>query len=279
MSLDDLRKQIDDLDERIVALLNERAACAAEIGRVKAKTSADVFVPAREQAVFDHVCGVNKGPLSDTHLRFIFREVMSATKNIEGGISVAYWNPPNFSTYRAAQLKFGSSARFEERHSVEEVFARLAAGECNYAVVPIENTVEGTEISVLDAFAEYELGILGEVGLRRELPNSDTSVYERYFIIQQDVKLAGEKCSVCLELEDKSGALVQVLGLFKSFSLSLSKLESRPIPERPGEYLFFIDFKGQTDEAFMQEVLAALKEVSNQVKFLGAYSVDITGHA
>ena len=77
MSLEELRKQIDELDSRIVQLINERAKIVREIGKLKADGNKSVYTPHREQAVYANATGANAGPLSDETVRAVFREIMS----------------------------------------------------------------------------------------------------------------------------------------------------------------------------------------------------------
>src|ERR1044071_1772631 len=99
MSIDDHRKAIDDLDQRIVALLSERAGHAQAIGSVKAKQSAAAFAPSREQQVLDRLSALNPGPLPDRSLHAIYREIMSACRALERVIAVGYWGPAGSNTH------------------------------------------------------------------------------------------------------------------------------------------------------------------------------------
>jgi chorismate mutase len=76
MEIADWRKKIDGLDEQIVRLISERAAAAAEIGKLKAQNSAPIYEPKREQAVFEHVRSVNPGPLSGTQIQHVYERLM-----------------------------------------------------------------------------------------------------------------------------------------------------------------------------------------------------------
>jgi len=86
MSLQTLRAQIDEIDARLVPLLNERTKAALEIGRLKKKNGEQICVPEREQAVLDHVTGINQGPLSDTLLKQIFHSIIEASKAVEENV-------------------------------------------------------------------------------------------------------------------------------------------------------------------------------------------------
>ncbi len=83
MEIADWRTKIDELDEQIVQLLNQRAAAAVEIGRLKHTTGAPIYEPNREQTVFDHVAKVNPGPLTAGQLQDIYYRVMDVMRTLQ----------------------------------------------------------------------------------------------------------------------------------------------------------------------------------------------------
>ena len=83
MEIADWRAQIDDLDEQIVRLLNQRAAAAVEIGRIKQRTASAIYEPTREQAVFAHVAEINPGPLTAAQLQDIDYRVMDVMRSLQ----------------------------------------------------------------------------------------------------------------------------------------------------------------------------------------------------
>jgi chorismate mutase-like protein len=81
MDIADWRKQIDHLDEQLVALLNQRAAAAVAIGRIKSENTAPIYEPKREQQVYEHVRSVNAGPLTAAEVQDIFERIMDVMRN------------------------------------------------------------------------------------------------------------------------------------------------------------------------------------------------------
>ena len=69
MSVDKYRKQIDEIDEKIIGLLNDRIKAALEIGSVKDKTDCEVYVPSREKQVLERVAELNSGPLKEESIQ------------------------------------------------------------------------------------------------------------------------------------------------------------------------------------------------------------------
>lgn len=77
------RDRIDALDREILRLMNERLACAHEIGRIKRIIGMPVYVPAREEEVLANVCAANTGPLADASVRRLFERLIDETRSSE----------------------------------------------------------------------------------------------------------------------------------------------------------------------------------------------------
>ena len=71
-SLEKLRLRIDELDSELLKLLNERAKCVINIGKIKQKEKKDVLVPLREKELLDRLRKVNKGPMKDAMVIYLF---------------------------------------------------------------------------------------------------------------------------------------------------------------------------------------------------------------
>ena len=78
-----LRDRIDALDEQIVGLLNERAACALEIGEIKRGIGMAIYQPGREKDVLDHVRRVNPGPLDGDAVMRLFERIIDEARRLE----------------------------------------------------------------------------------------------------------------------------------------------------------------------------------------------------
>ncbi len=83
VTLDDLRARIDELDEQLVILLNQRAAHALEIGRLKHELGIELYQPGRERQVHAHVRAVNDGPLSDDAVQRLFERIIDEARRLE----------------------------------------------------------------------------------------------------------------------------------------------------------------------------------------------------
>lgn len=83
MDIEALRARIDEIDERLVALLSERAACALAIGKLKEVAGVPIYQPTREAEVLRHVRTVNIGPLDDDAIGRLFERVIDEARRLE----------------------------------------------------------------------------------------------------------------------------------------------------------------------------------------------------
>lgn len=81
--LDELRRRIDEIDDRLVDLLNARAACALAIGRVKKAAGLELYQPSRESDVLAHVQQINGGPLDDGAVKRLFERIIDEARRLE----------------------------------------------------------------------------------------------------------------------------------------------------------------------------------------------------
>jgi len=164
MSIDELRAQIDDLDQHLVSLLTQRAELARKIGQLKGERG-PAYSPEREAQVLENVTARGDGPLGADALRAIFREVISACRALEAPITVAYPGPPGSFSHEAAVSRFGSSVHYVAARDIASVFAELMQRRADYGVVPVETSMAGAVSDTLDMFPDYDETVCGEVVL------------------------------------------------------------------------------------------------------------------
>ncbi|MEW6353893.1 MAG: prephenate dehydratase [Pseudomonadota bacterium] len=166
--LSDLRACIDALDEKIQALISERAACAQRVGHAKrdASGAADYYRPEREAEILRKVLARNRGPLGDEDMARLFREIMSACRALEQPMKIAFLGPDGTFTQSAALKHFGHSVSAVPLGAIDQVFHAVESGAAAYGVVPVENSTEGVVSHTLDMFMRSPLKICGEVELR-----------------------------------------------------------------------------------------------------------------
>ena len=163
MNIPEHRKAIDQFDEQIVRLLNERTRHVLEIGAIKLKSGEEIYAPHRELAVLQRLCKLNSGPITGESLRAIYREIMSSALSLEKSMTIAYLGPEATFTHQAALRRFGASLRYAPQKTIADVFADVARHRADYGVVPVENSTEGVVTHTLDMFADSELKIVAQI--------------------------------------------------------------------------------------------------------------------
>jgi chorismate mutase/prephenate dehydratase len=158
-----LRQRIDAIDNHMLQLLSERAQLAHRIGEIK---HGNLYRPEREAQVLKRIAATNPGPLPETAVRTIFREVMSACLALEQPLRIAYFGPAGTFTESAAKKHFGSAPTFTPYLTIDDVFRAVESGQADYGVVPVENSTEGSVGRTLDLMLTSPLMICGEVNLR-----------------------------------------------------------------------------------------------------------------
>ena len=83
MTLSDWRRQIDQIDRKLVELLNQRSRCALEIGKLKQAENLPLYQPEREREVLENAERVNSGPLTDAAIRRLFERIIDEARSAE----------------------------------------------------------------------------------------------------------------------------------------------------------------------------------------------------
>jgi chorismate mutase/prephenate dehydratase len=161
------RAEIDAIDGELLRLINARARCAIEIGRIKRGGSASTMLyrAEREAEVLRGVRDRNPGPLPAEDAVRIVREIMSACLALEQPLGVAYFGPAGTYTHAAAQKHFGSAVNFLPVPGIDDVVREVEARGVQFGVVPIENSLEGPINLSHDLLYGSTLTVCGEVVL------------------------------------------------------------------------------------------------------------------
>ncbi len=349
MSLEELRKKIDGLDEKLVELINQRAQVAMEIGKLKAAKSAPIYAPDREKAVLDKLSARNKGPLPDKALAAVWREIMSGSFFLERPLRIGYLGPQGSFSHNAAILKFGQSVDYEALADIRAIFEEVSKGHSDFGIVPIENSAGGGVRESLDAFVETDVVICAEINmaihhnLMANCPMSQIkSIYSqpeifaqcrnwlagafkdaqlipmassskaaqlaatepnsaaiasavaaevyglkilcqdiedisnnitRFLIIsKEDAKPTGDdKTIILFSTAHRTGALVDVLNVFREYGINMTNIGSRPNKKREWEYYFFVDFLGHRLDEPVKKALEEARTHCLQLSVLGSF--------
>jgi chorismate mutase/prephenate dehydratase len=156
-----LRARIDAVDDALLALLSERAALAQAVGH--AKQGESIYRPEREAQIIRRLRAANPGPLPGDSVERLIREIMSACRALEETIRVAYLGPAGTFSQQAVRKHFGLAVDALAESDIDACFQAVETGRAEYAVVPVENSTEGTIGRTLDLIVASPLKACGEV--------------------------------------------------------------------------------------------------------------------
>ncbi len=163
MSLDELRRRIDEIDARILELLLERARVAEQVGGLKDSADAAIYAPDREARLLRRLTAGELAPLDAEAVQAVFREIVSICRGLQRLPAVAYLGPEHTFSHLAARKRFGRSARLIPVASIGDIFDAVQRGNADFGVAPIQNSTEGVVGTTLDSLLETSLRICAEV--------------------------------------------------------------------------------------------------------------------
>ncbi|OGR85738.1 MAG: hypothetical protein A2901_01100 [Elusimicrobia bacterium RIFCSPLOWO2_01_FULL_54_10] len=160
--LNKIRKQIDRIDDAILAQLLKRAGLAKKIWQVKSEIGEGVYSSTREREILDRLLSKKVAPLSAEDIESIFQEIINASRNVQKRLRVSFFGPESTFTHQAARKHFGKGAEMIPQKSISDVFPDVEKSRADYGVVPIENSTEGVVNHTLDMFMNSDLMICAE---------------------------------------------------------------------------------------------------------------------
>ena len=140
--------------------------------------------------------------------------------------------------------------------------------------------------SALKLVAEYQNPTIGAIASEQAAENSGLEVlsyginnyqenYTRFLLVaKKGIEVPSAipaKTTLTLQTPQKPGALLDCLQVFKSHGINMTKLESRPVPTKPWQELFYIDFEGNTADLLIEKAIIELKQIASDVSLLGSY--------
>ncbi len=163
MDLLELRNGIDEVDDKLLALLNERMELVRKVGEVKRTTNTIIYRPEREKQILDRLMENNQGLLTRQAIDAIFFEIFAVSRNLELPERISYLGPEGSFTHQAAEGRFGAMSEYLVLPTIHSVFESVETGRAKFGVVPIENNQEGIVVETVDYLREKNLTIVAEV--------------------------------------------------------------------------------------------------------------------
>jgi len=165
-TLDDCRNAIDNIDNKILELLNERMGVVERVGEIKNVAGTAIYRPEREKAIINRLSKLNnesKGLLNESAIEAIFLEIFAVARNLELPERIAFLGPEGSFTHQAAESRFGAMSEYLPLSSIHSVFKTMEASRAKYGVVPIENSRDGIVGETLDYLAKSSVKIVAEL--------------------------------------------------------------------------------------------------------------------
>lgn len=164
MDLQELRQQIDEIDNRLLDLLNKRTEIVKQVGDLKRATNTIIYRPEREKAIIDRLAAMNHGrTLNRLAIEAIYLEIFAVSRNIELPERISYLGPEGSFTHQAAESRFGGMSEYISLPSIRSVFESVDTSRVRFGVVPIENNREGIVNETIDLLYELDIKIVAEV--------------------------------------------------------------------------------------------------------------------
>ena len=171
------------------------------------------------------------------------------------------------------------------------VFSAIESGLCQYGVLPLENSTAGSVTSIYDLMMEHNFSIVRSVRLKvdhnllakkgtkladiKEIYSHDQgNNFTRFICIAKNLEIypGADRTSIMLTVPHKPGSLYRVLARINALGLNLNKLESRPIPERDFEFMFYFDLDTSVYSPQFIQLMNELDTLCEHFEYLGSYT-------
>lgn len=284
MDLNELRLEIDKIDDQLVRLFVERMEVSAQIADYKKAHDLPIFVPAREAQKLRDVAQ-KAGDEMDVYTRVLYsmlfelsrgyqskrnatrtmlyeqisRAIESTQKLMPKDAFVACIADDSQNTDMICQKMFGqhTSMPFTSR---EAVLSAVAQGMCRYGVLPIESSKK----DIYDMIAAQNLFIVRGIRLHNQ---------SQFICISKQLEIypGADRSSIRMALLDQPGALYKVLARLYTLDINVLGLESRTISDENFQKMFYFDLQTSVySEAFVQ-LICEMEDLCKEFSYLGSY--------
>ena len=377
MDIQQLRQEIDEIDKELVDLFTRRMDLSAQVADYKKENNLPIYVPAREREILRSV-GEQSGQELGHYTRTLYSMIFELSRSYQ-----ARRNNTATPLYRAVCDAMESTPRQFPQTAVvacqgvegaysqiacekmfrnpyirfyrgfEDVFSAIEAGECQYGILPIENSTAGSVNRVYDLMVRYNFSIVRTFRLKvdhnllakpgaalediREVYSHEQAIsqcsgflntltdvkivaventavasemvarsgrndvaaissrscaelyglnclkaaiqdagnnHTRFICISKDLQVypGSDKTSIMMTLPHRPGALYKVMARLYALGINVTKLESRPIPDRDFEFMFYFDLDSSIYSDEFLQLMCELESLCEEFKYLGSYS-------
>lgn len=374
------REKIDRIDREIVELFKERMLVSADVADYKRANGLPVYDPARERQLLAKISEMSGSDFSE-YSKVLYTTILSLSKSYQRALlgtdsdvyaritkaldetekifpetaKVACQGVEGAYSGIAAEKLF-SYPDITYYPSFDSVFDAIEKGECDYGVLPLENSTAGSVVKIYDLMTNHSFSIVRSVRIKIDhcllakkgtdiqsikevfsheqainqcsqfikehpeikfTPVANTAIasktvaqsdrndiaafssrqcaplyglqnliedvqdrgnnYTRFICISKKTEIypGADKTTIMAATDDTPGALYQLLSLFFAHGINITKLESRPMPARDFEYIFYLDLDVSVYSPKLKTVLSELERYSGEFRYLGSYTESV----
>ena len=376
LNLEELRGEVDRIDRRMVELFKTRMEVCAQVAEYKRAHNLPVLAAGRERALLNKVADQAGEELAD-YTQTVYSAILAASRSYQStrlglnsqvyeSMRQAMENTPNLFPQRpvvACQGIEGAYSQIACDHlfkapnikffqSFDNMFQAVESGECQYGILPIENSTAGSVNAVYDLMIRHNFSIVRSARLKishnllarhgakrsdiREVYSHEQAIsqcagylaklgvkinvaantavaarmvadsnrsdvaalssrfcaehygldileenvqdqdsnYTRFICISKKPEIypGADHTSLMMILPHKPGSLYHVLAKFYALNINLRKLESRPLPGREFEFMFYFDIEASVYAPEVEKLFRDLESESEQLRYLGSYN-------
>jgi chorismate mutase len=285
MNLDELRLEIDKIDDQLVPLFVQRMEVSAQIADYKKAHNLPIFVPTRELEKLQAVSQV-AGPNMEVYTRVLYdllfelsrgyqskrnaartqlfeqisAAIGSTPKLLPKNATVGYPHDQDKNMDIACRKIFGPCAMMPFKNQ-EGILSAVSQGMCRYGIVPLE----GNTKRVYDLLAQHGLYIVRCFRLQGQ---------NLYICISKTLEIypGADRSSIRMALSDRPGALYKIFARLYTLGINVLGLESRPVADTDFQKMFYFDLETSVYSEEFVQLMCELDDLCENFSYLGSYS-------
>jgi len=160
--IESFMNSISLVDSQLLDLINRRLELTLKLGALQKEKDLGTLLYSDEERSIKRLSELNAGPLDPKKMRLLFKNIFSISQEAIKPRRISYLGPEATFTHIAAINHFGDSTSFLPQPGIRDVFLEVEKGRCDFGVVPVENSIEGSVNYTLDLFFESNLKICAE---------------------------------------------------------------------------------------------------------------------
>ncbi len=260
-----LRRSIDEIDENLLCLLNQRAHLAQEIGRIKERHGRPVYAPERAEQLLRRLVSLNKGPLEESAIRAIYREIMSASLALEKDTVIATEGGVAGLTHLAAKELFGSCVRYTFPADAFTLFQSVATGAADCGVISFGT--EGPDSVLLELLDKGKVFLCSQI----VLGGKEGSAPMRYLVLGTtfNTPSGNDQTALLFHLTDQPGALASALEPFRLSGVNVLTIHTRR--SRVSGLHLLMEVEGHAEDFLVNQALVSLKSSGTPPMVCGSF--------